>query len=232
MDAKTTGKIISAKRREKALTQIQLAEILSVSNRTVSKWENGDGYPDITLLPDIAAALDITIDELLTGNKPKAETAENQAEITEIPNDCKNYKMARSKFLVSEITAFCLSIGANSIGGTTELMFYHLQPFYAFIEIYLLVAAVVLFVTAIIFFFTGFVKFRTETDNLTKGVLIQLYAFAFITSITPAFTVFRILSWVDGYFLRYLFLALYVLVLAAFTAFTVRKVRGVGNGEG
>ena len=64
MDAKLTGKIISSARKEKGLTQIQLAEMLNVSNRAVSKWENGDGFPDITLLPEISKSLELTIDEL------------------------------------------------------------------------------------------------------------------------------------------------------------------------
>ena len=51
---------------------------------TLSKWETGDGYPDITLLPDIAKALDITVDELLSGEV----VPENKADIkvTEIEN--------------------------------------------------------------------------------------------------------------------------------------------------
>lgn len=69
MNSTEIGKFISALRKEKGYTQITLAEILNVSNRTVSKWENGDGYPDITLLPEIANALGVTVDELLKGEK-------------------------------------------------------------------------------------------------------------------------------------------------------------------
>ena len=70
MDAKEIGRTISTHRKALRLTQMQLAAQLQVSNRTVSKWENGDGFPDISLLPGLAAALDITIDELLTGEVP------------------------------------------------------------------------------------------------------------------------------------------------------------------
>lgn len=85
MDSKKTGGFIAALRKEKGYTQATLAEILSVSNRTISKWENGDGYPDITILPDIADALDVTVDELLAGEKtPKEIVADFK--ITEIKN--------------------------------------------------------------------------------------------------------------------------------------------------
>ena len=70
MDANITGYIIAQKRKEKGLNQVQLGELLNVSNRTISKWEKGDGLPDISILPDLAKALDVTIDELLTGKKP------------------------------------------------------------------------------------------------------------------------------------------------------------------
>lgn len=228
MDAKATGKIINSKRKEKGLTQIQLAELLNVSNRTVSKWENGDGFPDITLLPDIADTLGITIDELLTGKKPEPVIKVIE---TEKPADKTEQKKARSKFVVAEIIAFCLSIGANAIGGTTELMFFNLKPFYAFIEIYLLLATVILFITAMIVFLTGFVKYRTETDKISAGILTELYAFIVLTSITPAFIVFRMLTWFtdDGFLLRYLFLAIYILALIVFTVILSKKIKSIKN---
>lgn len=70
MDTKLTAKIIADKRKEKGLTQIQLGELLNVSNRTISKWEKGDGLPDIAILPELSRVLEITIDELLTGQAP------------------------------------------------------------------------------------------------------------------------------------------------------------------
>lgn len=85
MDSKKTGGFIAALRKEKGYTQAKLAELLSVSNRTISKWENGDGYPDITILPDIAAALDISVDELLAGEKSQKEIVAD-FKITEIKN--------------------------------------------------------------------------------------------------------------------------------------------------
>ena len=78
MDPKLTGNIIAEKRKALGLNQIQLAERLNVSNRTISKWENGDGYPDITMLCDIADCLDITIDELLTGKTPTSRIIETE----------------------------------------------------------------------------------------------------------------------------------------------------------
>lgn len=58
------GEKIRSKRRERELTQEELASILFVSKAAVSKWENGESYPDIALLPKIAQLFHITMDEL------------------------------------------------------------------------------------------------------------------------------------------------------------------------
>ena len=60
-------------RREKNLTQEALADVIGISFQAVSKWERGDAYPDITLLPVIANYFGITIDELFGNDKIKSE---------------------------------------------------------------------------------------------------------------------------------------------------------------
>ena len=68
MNQYVTGAAIREMRRRKQMTQLQLAQILSVSDKTVSKWETGNGYPDITLLEPIADAFGISLAELISGN--------------------------------------------------------------------------------------------------------------------------------------------------------------------
>jgi len=67
MDQYVTGAMIRRLRESKGLTQATLADRLAVSDKTVSKWETGKGYPDITLLQPIAAALGVSVTELLSG---------------------------------------------------------------------------------------------------------------------------------------------------------------------
>lgn len=59
------GKVLSSKRKAKRITQQELADFVGVSKTSVSKWENGQTYPDITLLPLLAAYFDVSIDALL-----------------------------------------------------------------------------------------------------------------------------------------------------------------------
>lgn len=67
MNNEKTGALIRTMRTEKGITQKQLAEQLNVSNAAVSKWENGHGFPDVSLLEPLAAALNITVTELVSG---------------------------------------------------------------------------------------------------------------------------------------------------------------------
>lgn len=68
MDNYVTGGTIKALRERKGLTQLQLAQRLDVSPKTVSKWETAKGLPDISLLDPLAAALDVSVTELLSGH--------------------------------------------------------------------------------------------------------------------------------------------------------------------
>ena len=65
MDAETMGKRIAQLRKARNLTQQQLADQLNVTNRAISRWERGEGYPEITLLPKLADSLGVTTDEIL-----------------------------------------------------------------------------------------------------------------------------------------------------------------------
>ena len=67
MNRYITGAMIRQMREQKNMTQEQLAAQLHVSSKTVSKWETGQGLPDISLLEPIAKALDISIIELFAG---------------------------------------------------------------------------------------------------------------------------------------------------------------------
>lgn len=73
MDNKKIGQFITECRKNKGITQKELAEALGVTNRAVSKWETGAGLPDISILPELAAVLGITVDEILKGEKAEPE---------------------------------------------------------------------------------------------------------------------------------------------------------------
>lgn len=73
MDYSKIGNFIAAERKAKQLTQKKLAEKLFVSEKTVSKWETGNGLPDTSSLPKLCKILNVSINELLNGERISAE---------------------------------------------------------------------------------------------------------------------------------------------------------------
>lgn len=63
------GKMIAALRKEQGWTQVDLAEKLNISDKTISKWESEAGYPEFTMLPQLANMFDVSLDYLMTGKK-------------------------------------------------------------------------------------------------------------------------------------------------------------------
>ena len=89
MNQYVTGEAIRMLREKNNYTQAGLAAVLNVSDKTVSKWETGKGYPDISLLEPLAGALGISVIELLSGNN--------------IRNANRSANMMRSKFYVCPV---------------------------------------------------------------------------------------------------------------------------------
>ena len=67
MDCKKVGSLILELRKEKNMTQKQLADLMNISDKAISKWERGLGCPDISLIPKLAQIFGVNIDILLSG---------------------------------------------------------------------------------------------------------------------------------------------------------------------
>ena len=80
MDQVRIGKFISACRKEKGLTQARLGELLGITDRAVSKWETGKSMPDSSIMLELCGVLDITVNELLTGERIQMEDYNQKAE--------------------------------------------------------------------------------------------------------------------------------------------------------
>lgn len=100
MDKRTIGKRIARLRKERNMTQKQLADRLNVTDRAVSRWERGVGLPEVSLLAPLAAVLNITTDELL-GNPPPAKEPATPAYIPTRAGIPLFYHYVRSILFVS-----------------------------------------------------------------------------------------------------------------------------------
>ena len=80
MEQQKIGKFIHDLRKEKELTQKQLAELVGVSDKTISKWETGRGIPDTAIMNELCQVLGISINELLSGEKLSVDNYNGKAE--------------------------------------------------------------------------------------------------------------------------------------------------------
>ena len=80
MDTIKTGSYLAALRKNAGMTQQEAADRLSISNKTISKWESGGGFPDIAILPALAELYGVTADDLLAGETVRQSTGGHQVE--------------------------------------------------------------------------------------------------------------------------------------------------------
>ena len=107
MDAKTIGNTIATLRKKHGMTQGALAEQLDVSDKAISKWENGQGYPDITMFPKLSALFGVTVDYLLMGERRGIAIAGNM--LVDIVKSISGYPEIGKLTFISELS--------RSVGG-------------------------------------------------------------------------------------------------------------------
>lgn len=105
MDSKVFGQFIARTRKEKNMTQADLASIIGVTDKAVSRWERGIGFPDINTLEPLSSALDISVLELMRSEKSDMESKGNnlsESEVTEMMADA--VQMARENQLQDKVS--------------------------------------------------------------------------------------------------------------------------------
>lgn len=127
MDQIMIGKFIAQERKRKQMTQQQLADILGISNKTVSKWECGNGFPEISLVLPLCEELEITVNELLSGKRLTDEDYKKKAEenmvnfITEKEENKKKMHLALAVGLMATISYVTLAFVVFIYGNVMAL---------------------------------------------------------------------------------------------------------------
>ena len=109
MDQNKSGKFIAKLRKEKNMTQEQLAEKMGVSINAVSKWERGLSFPDVSLYKKLCKELGINIEELINGEKDTSEEAKEKAILSTIKETNKIKKNSK-KLLIILSTIFVVIV--------------------------------------------------------------------------------------------------------------------------
>lgn len=163
MNQEKIGLFIKSKRKEKLLTQEQLAEKLGVSSRSISKWENGVCMPDISLYGDICNILSISLTEFILGEEKndKIELRESDKSIESIINNSNNNNVFNRIIMLyaifSLITSILLFLTSNN-------------------GIYLLIMSLIL----LIFLSWHFIKksfYKIKKSNNIFRILINILSF-------------------------------------------------------
>lgn len=114
MGQKKIGSFLRELRKEQRITQEDLAEKLNVSSRTISRWETGSNMPDISLLIEIADFFDVSIPEIINGERKSEKMDE---EVKEVAEKLSDYADAEKVNIIKEIRKL-------SIGGVIALIAY------------------------------------------------------------------------------------------------------------
>lgn len=127
MDQIKIGQFIQEKRKEKGLTQNDLADKLNISNRAISKWENGVCLPDASNMQELCRILDITINDLFEGEVVSVENKDKVAE--EHIMALISEKERTDKFLLNVEIAIGVVASFTMLGSITVISFIDMQTY-------------------------------------------------------------------------------------------------------
>ena len=128
------GKFISELRKEKGLTQLQLAEKLNVTDKAVSRWETGKNFPDIDIFSDLAKILEVSVSELLEGKRIEKEeliVVSEENVVKQIKKNKKSKKIYSSIIAVILILTLTFGYFALRNNGVFDGVIYHEFPCYS-----------------------------------------------------------------------------------------------------
>ena len=190
MEKKTIGSFLSALRKANGMTQQEVADILNVSNKTVSKWERDEGCPEIMMLPALAELYSVTVDEILRGERLVKETEEHKSAKSE----------ERIKYLIEKATVKFTdcSIASVGLGAVALLLAYIIGDIINYNYIWVGYVIVLLLlassVTVSLIAFNNFVssfkgsgdEVKKEIDEVMKKAIKYITAVAFLSFVTLA----------------------------------------------
>lgn len=111
MDQIKIGRFIADERKRKGYTQKQLSEKLGISDKTISKWERGNGFPEVSLLLPLCDELEITVNELLSGERVSEEDYRKKAEVNMV-NLVREAQESKKKIILSAMVAALTIVAA------------------------------------------------------------------------------------------------------------------------
>lgn len=180
MDTVKIGKYIAGKRKALGMTQAQVAEKLGMSDKSVSKWERGHNMPDISLLVEISEFFDVSIPEIINGERKSENMNEEVKEVAEKLSDYageEKINMIKNvrNLSITGVCALILCYILEAAGVSGQNSFF--EKLYLYCE-----TLVPVTITMIVFYSTGLInklhrKNRSSVlDNFPKAIRIIITA--------------------------------------------------------
>ena len=186
MDQKRIGSFLRELRTEKSLTQEQLAEKLNVSSRTVSRWENGNNMPDLSIVVELADFYEIDIRELLNGERKSEKMNED---IKETLDAVAQYSAAEKKKLTKELTTYTAG-SAVFFGLLAIITILNLTSVHGAFQVF----AIFLAIMGLVYSVTSVVKLRQLTGKMDKKSFNNyIKILLIISAVFVAFAIFFLL---------------------------------------
>ena len=171
MDKQKTGQLIKDARTKKGYTQTELGDLLGVTNKAVSRWENGDSFPDVGVIENLANTLDITIEEIIVGTKNQMTT---EAALEEL---LKALKIQRSQRIRTLLRGFvCVIYGVIIILAVYGIYGPNFSGFYTDFNIVIMAAMIIFMMFSSKENPITGISSRTDTTKLSVSLISGVYS--------------------------------------------------------
>ena len=189
MDQKKIGSFLKELRKEKEITQEQFAEVLGVSGRTVSRWETGSNMPDISLLINIAEYFDVSIPDIINGerksenmNKEVREVAETMSDYATTEKETIIKNIRNHSILGTGALVVCMILDlTNAVSSSTV---FELINVYAETLVYVAMVMILLYTTSLL---TKTRTYHEKLNGIPKSILM-------IVAVVVAFAIAAIIK--------------------------------------
>lgn len=195
MDQTKIGAFIARKRKERDLTQLRFAELVGVSDKTVSKWETGVRMPDVEMIQKVCTVLEITINELLAGEEfPDKEyrqrTEDNVIGLVQELDEIRERKVSRYLGVLCSalaVLAGMLFTMAHIVGAVNMALFFHIPTLFYMAGLFLLILGVTGAFTRYTAGYKCWLNIRTYHEKEMKKIICTVEYANKITVMTALF---------------------------------------------
>ena len=179
MDQIKIGTFLKELRREKELTQGELAEKLNVSNRSVSRWETGSTLPDISILIELSEFYDVDIKEIIDGERKSEYMNE---ETKEMMDKVVDYTTADKEMIITKTQKYSATAGITLIAGIILAVFDFSNKYYQITEV--LFGVALIYIIAVFLLSTGKAVEIRKNKSKTRKYLMLIVAVLIVTVIS------------------------------------------------